>query len=470
MNSPGLSCFSRCIKRLVALAGLFSTLCVSGAFAAQAERSFLTAHEQSWLDTQSTQVRIAPEANYPPFSFMASDAWQGLSADMIGLLQDRSGAKFQTLPSKSLAAIHDDVKLGNADIVTSLQETPERAQYLSFTQPYFRVPTAILVKTGFAQGRWPDLFVNKRVAVGRGYGVQKYLEHNFPAIKLTLVTDDLEGMRKLSFGEVDAVIMDVASASFFIEREKFTNLRLWDAFDYTYDLRYGVRKDLPILRDILSKTLEAVPDLEKKAILDKWINISPDPYAWLRGRLKRWFSWAAGVLGIVLLGCALVWRTQRHRRQTEHNLAQYSRSLIEASLDPLVTISAQGKITDVNTATEQVTGVVRSVLVGSDFADYFTDPLHAREGYLQVFAKGSVTDYPLAIRHTSGKITDVLYNASVYRDDAGEVLGVFAAARDVTEHNKAQAKLQEGQSELEEAQRIAHLGSWRLDIETNHVV
>jgi diguanylate cyclase (GGDEF)-like protein/PAS domain S-box-containing protein len=122
--------------------------------------------------------------------------------------------------------------------------------------------------------------------------------------------------------------------------------------------------------------------------------------------------------------------------------SQYSRSLIEASLDLLVTISAEGKITDVNTATEKVTGVVRADLVGSDFADYFTNPEQAREGYQQVFAKGFVTDYPLAIRHTTGKIIDVLYNASVYRDDAGKVLGVFAAARDVTDRKKAESLIQ----------------------------
>ncbi len=118
--------------------------------------------------------------------------------------------------------------------------------------------------------------------------------------------------------------------------------------------------------------------------------------------------------------------------------AQYARSLIEASLDPLVTINVEGKITDVNTATEQVAGVSRDSLIGSDFADYFTEPEKARVGYQQVFSQGSVTDYPLAIRHASGKVTDVLYNASVYRDVQGNVLGVFAAARDITERKMAE--------------------------------
>ncbi|MCX6567499.1 MAG: PAS domain S-box protein [Candidatus Aminicenantes bacterium] len=113
--------------------------------------------------------------------------------------------------------------------------------------------------------------------------------------------------------------------------------------------------------------------------------------------------------------------------------SSYTRSLIEASLDPLVTISPEGKIRDVNKATEFATGVSRERLIGSDFSDYFTDPRKAREGYQEVFMRGTVRDYPLAIRHVSGKVMDVVYNATIYRNEAGEVEGVFAAARDVTE-------------------------------------
>jgi PAS domain S-box-containing protein len=121
--------------------------------------------------------------------------------------------------------------------------------------------------------------------------------------------------------------------------------------------------------------------------------------------------------------------------------SSYARSLIEASLDPLVTISANGKITDVNKATELVTGCPREKLIGSDFSDYFTEHEKARAGYKKVFLEGYVRDYPLAIRHKSGKITDVLYNATVYRDETGQIQGVFAAARDITERKVAEEKL-----------------------------
>jgi PAS domain S-box-containing protein len=146
------------------------------------------------------------------------------------------------------------------------------------------------------------------------------------------------------------------------------------------------------------------------------------------------------------------------RRTSEERLeaaSQYARSLIEASLDPLVTISPDGKITDVNEATVNVTGVTRERLIGTDFSDYFTEPEKARDGYQRAFSEGFVKDYPLTIRHLGGKLVNVLYNASLYRDARGNVLGVFAAARDVTAQKKAEAELAE--QRRRELERLADL-------------
>lgn len=135
--------------------------------------------------------------------------------------------------------------------------------------------------------------------------------------------------------------------------------------------------------------------------------------------------------------------------------SNYTRSLIEASLDPLVTISAEGKITDVNEATTKVTGIPRDQLIGTDFSDYFAEPEKAQEGYRQVFAKGMATDFPLTIRHANGRLTHVLCNASVYRDERGNVLGVFAAARDVTAQKQAEAQVADQRAK--ELERMAEL-------------
>ncbi len=159
--------------------------------------------------------------------------------------------------------------------------------------------------------------------------------------------------------------------------------------------------------------------------------------------------------------------TERKKAEEALRLSNiYNRSLIEASLDPLVTIGHDGKITDVNEATEQVTGYSRSELIGTDFTNYFTEPEKAKKGYKEVFNEGCVSDYALEIRHRNGSITPVLFNASVYKNESGEVIGVFAAARDITERKKAEdilkLKLEELRQTNEELEQFAYVSSHDL--------
>ncbi len=141
----------------------------------------------------------------------------------------------------------------------------------------------------------------------------------------------------------------------------------------------------------------------------------------------------------------------------------YARSLIEASLDPLVTISAKGKIMDMNEALANITGITREKLTGTDFLDYFTEPQKARAVYQEVFAKGSVADSPLTLRHQNGTLTDVLFNGSIYKDDSGNVLGVVIVARDVTEQKRIATALQEAIVFAELATNIAEEAKLKAD-------
>jgi PAS domain S-box-containing protein len=153
-----------------------------------------------------------------------------------------------------------------------------------------------------------------------------------------------------------------------------------------------------------------------------------------------------GAGDVVELVGTVIDMTERRRAEEALRLSNaYNRSLIETSLDPLVTIGPDGKVTDVNAATEAATGRSRSELIGTDFCDYFTEPAQARAGYEQAFREGLVRDYPLELRHRDGRVMSVLYNASVYRDESDQVSGVFAAARDITERQRAEEALRESE-------------------------
>ncbi len=120
---------------------------------------------------------------------------------------------------------------------------------------------------------------------------------------------------------------------------------------------------------------------------------------------------------------------------------EYNRSLIEASLDPVVIIDQEGRITDVNAALQLLTGRSRDELVGRYFADYVTKPDQAQVARREVFETGAARDYALEVKHWDGRRTPVLGNASVYRDHAGRVAGMCAVLRDITERKRVEAEL-----------------------------
>lgn len=133
----------------------------------------------------------------------------------------------------------------------------------------------------------------------------------------------------------------------------------------------------------------------------------------------------------------------------------YTRSLIESNIDALMATDPSGIITDVNQQMESLTGCTRHELIGTPFKKYFTDPDRAETAIKLVLSEKKVTNYELTVRAGDGKETVVSFNATTFYDWDRKLQGVFAAARDITEHKRVDQVLQEKNVELESAKFAA---------------
>ena len=167
---------------------------------------------------------------------------------------------------------------------------------------------------------------------------------------------------------------------------------------------------------------------------------------WLGG--QRYFT---GILrDITLRKRAETERAQLDQRLSDHQL--YTRSLFEANIDALMTTDPSGIITDVNKQMEAFTGCTRDELIGTPFKNYFTNPARAEAGIKRVLGEQKVTDYELT---ANGSETVVSYNATTFYDRNGQLQGVFAAARDITERKRLDQVVQDKNVELEYAKLVA---------------
>ncbi len=160
-----------------------------------------------------------------------------------------------------------------------------------------------------------------------------------------------------------------------------------------------------------------------------------------------------GIIGYLLIGTD---NTARKQVEGERMLLDqrvrdqqfYTRSLIEANIDALMTTDPRGIISDVNKQMEALTGATRDELIGAPFKDYFTNPERAEAGINRVLAEGKVTDYELTARSRDGRETVVSYNATTFYDRERKLQGVFAAARDVTERSRFEVQMRDQAAKL----------------------
>ena len=141
----------------------------------------------------------------------------------------------------------------------------------------------------------------------------------------------------------------------------------------------------------------------------------------------------------------------RKRKSTEEELRElhrYTRSLIEASPDMMVTFDRDGLIMDVNQETVGVTGVSKEKLIGSPIKQYFTDPETTHQAAMLVFEQEKVKDLELELMDHKGDLIPVALNASVYRDATGKVVGAFAIIRDISKRKKAIEEVQRQQEAI----------------------
>ncbi len=169
---------------------------------------------------------------------------------------------------------------------------------------------------------------------------------------------------------------------------------------------------------------------------------------------------AQAIIGYLLIGTDNTARKQieEERKKLDQRLRDqqfYTRSLIEANIDAIITTDPSGIITDVNKQMESLTDCTRDELIGAPFKTYFTDPERAEAGINLVLSANKVSNYELTARTRDGLETVVSYNASTFYDRDRKLQGVFAAARDVTERKRLDGVLEDKNVELEAARALA---------------
>ena len=326
-------------------------LCALPGFATPGfSEEILTQEERLWLTQNQPRLVLAVETAYAPFAFLdAQDQPAGLAQDYLRLIETRLDVRFKQRRFSTLNAIFDKVRSGEVHIVNAVTNTPERAKFLTMTNPFVSVPNVIIVRkerTGTIQA---NQLSGLKVSLVQSYAVTDHLAGQKLGYTPILVPDDLTALLNVSFGQSDAAVIDLATASYLISQKGITNLQVAGDAGFDIGLAIGTATGEPMLHSILEKGLAALTREEKQQIHNRWINASEQSLF-----LDRRFWIAAGsalFIVLVLISIILIWnrtlriqvalRTEALTREREYiagrklaeELLQNSEARLRAVLD-----------------------------------------------------------------------------------------------------------------------------------------
>ena len=258
----------------------------------------LTAEERAWAAAHGP-IRLASDPAFPPLEwFDEQGAFRGLSADYFALIEERLGLPVEIVRMASWEEGLRQARERRIDGITLAQPTPQRSTHLSWSPTVIDVPNVIIVRGGSRLEPSLAGLSGKRVAVTAGHELEQHLSRTEPGIQLVRMPDDRSCLLAVSFGGAEATVVSLAIASYLIEKNGITNLKVAADARHGYALAIATRSDQPLLGAILAKGLAAVTPEERKAIRERWIRIDPGQFAQLAGGIAHDFNnLLTGILG-----------------------------------------------------------------------------------------------------------------------------------------------------------------------------
>lgn len=286
----------------------------------------MSPEEASWLRGHPT-IKLGMDPHWPPFSFINSNGdFEGIDLDYLKMIGDCLGVTFETVDATDWQKTLDALARGEADLVSGISPTPERAQNLLFSDPYVRFPTAVICRLDGAFFTDLSHVQTARIACPKDYVTTEHVKKRYPRLTVIEAPTVLESLQLVSGGEADYAMENLATVSYLIRENGLTNLKIAGPGERDFSLHFGVRKDLPLLHSALAKALSTIDSRDRSRIMASWIHIERDPPP----RIARYFKWIIGGLALALSGLLVIGlRNRRLRRE----LAERHR--IEAELRQL---------------------------------------------------------------------------------------------------------------------------------------
>jgi len=451
---------------ILCLALLSVSADASWAFAEETSNAVgLTSRERAWIAAHPT-IRLAPDPEFRPIEYFDEKGhYVGMAADYARLIGRKLGIEFAVVRCANWDDVIARAKRRDVDVLNAVVKTPQRESFLLFPAPYLKIPSVIIVRKKVEQHLTLDMMKGMNIVMVSGYGYVDLIRNEYPQLKVDLVPDLKTSLRKVSFGLADAFVGDLATASYYIEAEGITNLRVAGETEPSNISGFAVRSDWPELAVILGKGIALLTEKERKDIYRKWIHLESEPTLPVR-EFRNVMLIVAGIIALVVFGFLFWTRTLRRmvhlrtedlrkelreRRRAEEELSKSEkkyRELYDFLPIPVYEMDFEGNLTSVNRAVyETFRGTEEDLERNSSAWQLLSQEEidKSARNILRLLSGEQIGGTEYTLRRMDGSVFPAIVISSVIYSE-GKPVGLRGALVDITDRKRAEEALKESEN------------------------
>ena len=431
----------------------------------------LTKSEQKWIK-ENPVVTFTGDPNWLPYeAFDENGNYIGIVAEHLKIISEHSGLKFEMSPSETWTESVNKARSKKVDVLSETDDSDLKS-HLDFTVPYISNPIVMVMRNSENYVESINVIKDRKIALIKDYGYASKIRRKYPDINFITVNDIYDGLISVSTGKVDTLLCTLALCSYTISELGLNNVKIIGKSEFDTKLALGVQKNLPLLLSILNKSIKTISREQQQVILNRWI----------KGKFihKTDYSLAIKVffVSLILLLIFIFWNRRLSneinlRIEIEEKLKHekdFSASIVKTAPVIVLLLNPEGKIEYVNPYFEKLSGFQLDEIKGKEWISTFLperDQKKIRKLLQSTVEKNPVRGNVNAIVIRNGEEHEIEWHAETMLDEQGNVTGVLSMGQDVTEKKQAELALLKSEARLNEAQHLAKVGSWDLDLLTS---
>ena len=268
-------CLAAAVLACFFLLALCDQACAFDPVAMQQDAVVLTPAERAYLK-EHKKVTLCVDPDWVPYERIdATGKHVGIAADLLALVEARTGVEFQLVPTRDWNESLEFSKAGKCQALSFLNQSTERSEWLIFTSPLFNDPNVFITCEEHPFISDPATLENESIVFPEGTAMEGLVKERYPNLEIKITKSEDEALDMVSARRSSMTMRSLIVAAYTIRKNGLFNLKIAGQLPlYMNHLRIGVRKSEGVLRNILDKGVQSITPQEKGRIVNQHVAIN----------------------------------------------------------------------------------------------------------------------------------------------------------------------------------------------------